>query len=64
MPKITIDQDACISCGACAAVAPDLFEMNDENKSQAKKEDLTAEETTQAKEGAQTCPVQAIKVED
>jgi len=64
MAKITINQETCIGCGACVAVAPELFELNENGKAQAKKtEDLNEEETTKAKEGAATCPVQAIKVE-
>ncbi len=61
MAKITVDQEKCIGCGACVAVAPELFDLNQEGKSQAKKkDDLNAEETEKA---AQTCPVGAIKVE-
>lgn len=64
MAKIIIDQDACIGCGACVAVAPGLFELNEENKAQARKTGaLTKEELKKAKEGVETCPVQAIKLE-
>lgn len=63
MPKIIIDQETCIGCGACVAVAPELFEMDENGKSRAKKNaNLNKEETKKAKEGAETCPVQAIKV--
>jgi len=64
MAKIIIDEEACIGCGACTAVAPEMFELDDNNKAKAKKTgDLTEEELKQAQEGADTCPVQAIKVE-
>jgi ferredoxin len=64
MPKIIIDQEACIGCGACVAVAPELFELNEDNKAEAKiVNELKEEELIRAKEGAETCPVQAIKVE-
>jgi len=65
MVKIIIDQDNCISCGSCTAVAPELFKMDDDtNKAQAKKaDDLTDKELAKAKEAADICPVQAIKVE-
>lgn len=65
MTKIIIDQETCIGCGACTAVAPEIFELNEEGKAKPKKtDDLNEEETTKAKEGADTCPVQAIKVEE
>lgn len=64
MPKIIIDEKICIGCGACVAVAPELFELNEDNKAEAKTvSELKEEELTRAKEGAETCPVQAIKIE-
>jgi len=64
MVKIIINQETCIGCGACTAVSPELFEMNEKGKAEAKKsENLTEEELKKAKEGAETCPVQAIKIE-
>ncbi|MFH1682526.1 MAG: ferredoxin [Candidatus Woesearchaeota archaeon] len=64
MAKITVDQDTCIGCGACTAVAPDLFEMDDNGKSKAKKGETSSEkELKAAQEAEETCPVQAIKVE-
>ncbi len=64
MAKIFVDKEACIGCGACVAVAPELFELNEDNKAETKKiSELDDEELIKAKEGAETCPVQAIKVE-
>ena len=58
MAKITVN-DSCIGCGACTAVAPDVFELNDEGLAVAVNEDnLDA-----AKEAAESCPVEAIEVE-
>lgn len=64
MPKIIVDQETCIGCGACVAVASELFELDENGKAQTKKiGELDDEELKQAKEGVDTCPVQAIKVE-
>ena len=30
--KITIDNDKCLGCGSCTAVAPDVFELNENGK--------------------------------
>ncbi|MCK5289155.1 MAG: ferredoxin, partial [Candidatus Omnitrophica bacterium] len=30
MAKVTIDESACVSCGLCANLCPEVFEMNDE----------------------------------
>ncbi len=59
--KIEIDKEACISCGSCAAVCPDVFEMRTEdNKAYAKKSEL--EELGCVQEAVDVCPVQVIAV--
>ena len=57
--KIRVDADACIGCGACAGVAPEVFEMNDEGKSVV----IADPADDQADELIAVCPVAAI-VED
>ena len=56
---VNIDKDACIGCGACTGVAPDVFEMNDEGLASVVSDDVAS-----AKEAAESCPVEAIEVED
>ncbi|MBR9683300.1 ferredoxin [Candidatus Woesearchaeota archaeon] len=64
MPKIVVDTDACIGCGACSALAPELFELDDDNKAHTKKtEDLNEEDLKKAQECVEICPVQVIKLE-
>jgi len=56
--------DACIGCGICVTMAPDVFEMNLETgKSEVKSiADLSSEENlTKAKSSAEACPVAAIE---
>ncbi|NQV91933.1 ferredoxin, partial [Candidatus Woesearchaeota archaeon] len=49
----------------CTAVAPELFEMNDDGKAQEKKpSELTDQEKDKAKEAVEICPVQAIKINE
>ncbi|MCB5662684.1 ferredoxin, partial [Erysipelatoclostridium ramosum] len=49
----------CIGCGTCVGVAPDVFEMNDEGLSS-----VIGDDVDSAKEAAESCPVEAIEVED
>ena len=56
--KITVDTEACIGCGACAATC-DNFEIRD-GKAHAKKSDVIDIGCNQ--EAADICPVSAIKV--
>ena len=58
MAKITVNE-SCIGCGACVGVAPDVFEMNDEGLSS-----VIGDDVDSAKEAAESCPVEAIEVED
>ena len=58
MAKITVNE-SCIGCGTCVGVAPDVFEMNDEGLSS-----VIGDDVDSAKEDAESCPVEAIEVED
>jgi ferredoxin len=55
---INVNQEACIGCGACEAICPDTFKMNDEGKSEA----ISQENSECAAKAAESCPVQAITI--
>lgn len=50
----------CIGCGACTAVCPDVFELNDDGLAQNFLGDVPADLEESAKEAAESCPVGAI----
>ena len=57
--KFSVDQDACIGCGACESTCPDVFELVDD-KSQVKLNPVSEgfrHDALQAEEG---CPAGAI----
>ncbi|MFH1745329.1 MAG: ferredoxin [bacterium] len=56
--SIAVDENLCIGCGACAAVCPQTFVMNDEGKSKV----VAQSEIECAKNASTGCPVQAITV--
>jgi len=58
--KLEIDQETCIGCGTCAALAPDLFELSGDGKAVPKLP--TTENADAAKEAKDSCPVGAISV--
>ena len=58
--KVKVNPDVCIGCGACQAIDPDVFEINDDGIAQEISEEVKeefVEDATDAKEG---CPVNAI----
>lgn len=60
--KVKVDQNMCIGCGLCINIAPDVFSMNDDNKAQAKDDEITEKDQPLAEEAANSCPVSAIKL--
>lgn len=59
--KITVNQETCIGCGACQAIAEDLFEINENGLAQAKVEEVPAELQADATDAKEACPVGAIE---
>lgn len=60
--KIFIDRDLCIGAASCAAIAPDVFELDDENKAVVKDPKGADDETIIL--AAQSCPTRAIILYD
>jgi ferredoxin len=56
--KVSVDRSKCIGCGACAAMCPDVFELQ-EGKSHVISESCGK---CDCKAAAEACPVQAISV--
>ena len=38
--KVKVNEDACIGCGACCAIADSIFEIGDNGLSEVKKEEM------------------------
>lgn len=62
--KVKVNKDACIGCGACAAICDKVFEINDEGLSVVKNEEVKKEDEQATKDAAESCPTGAIVVEE
>ena len=62
--KVRVDQDVCICDAICASICPDVFEMNDEGKSQPKVDIIREDLIDCARETAEVCPVSCIYIEE
>ena len=60
--NIKLDQEKCIGCGVCVALAPKTYRFNDTGKAEVF--DQTGDDPDTIKSAASSCPVQAITVED
>ncbi|MFA7115836.1 MAG: ferredoxin [Bacteroidales bacterium] len=62
--KTKVDKELCIGCGLCEGVCPNIYEMDDDGKSQVKINPVPAEFKDCALEAEEGCPVDAISHED
>ncbi|GAB6180450.1 ferredoxin [Desulfotomaculum defluvii] len=60
--KASVDQDLCISCGACIDTCPEVYDWNDEEKAHAIVDEIPQDQEESAKEAAESCPTEAIRV--
>lgn len=58
--KVKVNKEACIGCGACAAICDSVFELDDEGLSVAKKDEVSKEEEQAVKDAIESCPTGAI----
>jgi ferredoxin len=60
--RIEVDRDKCISITSCIAIAPDVFELDEDGKARVK--DPTGADQASILAAAQSCPVDAITIFD
>jgi ferredoxin len=60
--KAIVDEDLCTGCELCTQTCPDVFEMKDDLAVVIAAE-IPADAAECAKQAAEECPVEAIKIE-
>ncbi len=62
--KAIVNKDACIGCGACSAICPNVFDFDDaEGHAVVKAEKIEDADKAAATEAKEGCPTSAISVE-
>ncbi|MBI4856271.1 MAG: ferredoxin [Acetobacterium woodii] len=61
--KAVVDREACIGCGLCESVCPEVFELDGENIAVVIVDVIPQELEDSAIEAQDECPVSAITVE-
>lgn len=61
--RAIVDKETCIGCGLCPQICPEVFKMN-EDKAIAYTDPVPEEFEEKSKEAAESCPVDAIAIEE
>lgn len=61
--KAIVDRDGCTGCGVCEDICPDVFRMDDDGLAEAYG-DVTEDNLDEAKDAADSCPVEVITIEE
>ncbi|MBO5376564.1 MAG: ferredoxin [Bacilli bacterium] len=63
--KVKVNKNACICCGACAAVCPAVFELDDEEGvAKAIVDNVPEDQKDYVIEACEGCPTSAIETEE
>lgn len=62
--KAFVDRDACIGCGLCTTICPEVFEMDDEGIATVIADPIPADAKETAIEAKDSCPTEAISIEE
>ena len=62
MTRVHVDMNLCQSHGECVYVAPDIFELGEDDVLRWR-EEISTEEREVAQEAADACPMLAIRLE-
>ncbi len=61
--RAEIDREGCISCGLCASICPEVFQIVDDGFAAVIQEDVPESLEDKAVEAQDGCPVSVITVE-
>ncbi len=59
--EVFVDPDICISCGTCIDICPEVYDWDDSGKARNQLDEVPATLEDCAREGLESCPVEAIK---
>lgn len=62
--KVKVDFDLCESNALCEALAPDVFELDDDDRLHLKKEELDEADVAAVRRAVAACPRAAISLDE
>lgn len=61
--KVCVDSDVCTGCGPCVDICPEVFELNEEGIVVVRMKEVPPELQDACREAEDSCPVEAISIE-
>jgi ferredoxin len=61
--RVSVDEETCVGCGACAEICPEVFQVPDE-KALVLLDEVPAGFQDRCREAAEACPVEAIEIDE
>ena len=58
--KVKVNKDLCIGCGACQALVPEVFEIEDDGLACTKVDEVKEELQEETQDAIDNCPTSAI----
>jgi ferredoxin len=62
--KASVDPDTCIGCELCPTISPEVFRMEEDGLAHTIVSVVPSDAEETAREAAESCPVQAITIEE
>lgn len=62
--KAKVDKNKCIGCGACTAIASNVFEIDDDGLAKVVVEEVNEEDKESVVDAKESCPASAIDTEE
>ncbi len=62
--KANVNKDLCIGCGACQAIVPDVFELEDDGLAHCKLDSIPDDQKEDVIDASESCPTGAIEVSE
>jgi ferredoxin len=60
MTRIEVDRERCVGSGACEALAPDVFEVDDDGVLVLRRPQPAGDELNDVEDAVQACPTRAL----
>ena len=62
MSRIEVDRERCVGSGACEALAPDVFEVDDDGVLVVHRSEPAYDELGDVRDAVQACPTRALSL--